>query len=423
MANIVAYIFSILAILTIAICLKRDFFLGLNRKEFYINKSWILMFSSYVVYMSAWCEYNSLISMFIIFTFVSYHSLVKVPKSITQDYLKWYLIFVLWCVVSYSYSKNYFYGLMMLIKLLLPFLYYFIAYDAFRSKLSIDVFVDKVVKLAPVYLGVSIVSNYILFAKFYPYFGMTLFTFTFVKYIQTRKFRYLTYCLMCLSGNIVEVKRTPLLGMIGAMAIYYFFKYRLKAILPIILLCMTSVVAILYVPALRERIFFSGTVVSLNSLASTDITKNINTNGRETMWTMVDEKFYQPNKLTGAGLGTVKGWMVSDDNPIRDSFQRLHNDWLHLKCDAGLIGVGLLVLMFISLYINTFNTYRRTRDERLKNLSLMCAMGSTSAIIHMYFENCIGVFSFYTPFILSAMYFRYIGFCNLGNSKNIPSIL
>lgn len=177
-----------------------------------------------------------------------------------------------------------------------------------------------------------------------------------------------------------------------------------------LLLSLIFLLAIVYVPAIRDRVFFEGVDIDLFALFSADTYDLINSNGRNNVWQMLLEKFYVGNELIGSGTGNVKSWLVSPDNWSREHFMRVHNDWLQILCESGLIGVSLLSLMFINMYRKTYITYHSSTVPFTRMISIVMAMSITVTIIHLFFENCMGVVGFSMPAFCAAIYFRSLEF-------------
>ena len=236
---------------------------------------------------------------------------------------------------------------------------------------------------------------------------MVIFVFPFIMYLRTKETRYIIYCLLCLSGNLIEVKRTPLVGIMAMVSLFLLFKYKIKAFIPLLLGICAVIFAVLYIPALREKMFFDGVDLDdIGILFSPELFTVVNSSGRTGMWETVINQFYEGNEMTGVGLGTMKAWLRSKDN-LNEHFLRLHNDWLHLLCETGKIGVGLLLMFFLSIYYKCFKQWCKHNSDDLRLIALSCAMASIGTMVHMFFENCIGLYGFYMPFIFGAMYLHY----------------
>ena len=69
---------------------------------------------------------------------------------------------------------------------------------------------------------------------------------------------------------------------------------------------------------------------------------NIQSNGREQIWEDNMYRFFTPNPLTGAGLGESMEYTKNNF-----TVKLIHNDYVQILCDMGLVGIGLFGLFFL----------------------------------------------------------------------------
>ena len=149
--------------------------------------------------------------------------------------------------------------------------------------------------------------------------------------------------------------------------------------------------------------FFEGVDVDISLLQDAAILEAINTHGRNDIWLSVFNTFYVGHEWFGSGLGTVKDWLLSPKNTT-GSFDLLHNDWLHLLCETGLIGIILLILFYINIFKNTFKIYHSSMSKDTQLIALAFACVSVATMVHMFFENSLGGFGYSIPFIYACLY-------------------
>ncbi len=414
MVTTISYIFSILIlVLSVHYGFHSKKFFHIDKSSNGITFAWIFIYLRYSSYMFAYCEYNHILDIGTIILYFLYWKAKITNNYFFRYHLLWYSLFLFWCIFSLFYTKSPSQWLYMFIKLIVPFFVFYFSYNAFSCKKNIWLFYEKMSYMPVLLLFLTLISlpiqNYL---PVYLYFGMAVMIFPFILYLKTKKKKYLLYCALCLSANVIYVKRTPLLGMFLMLFVYFIYKYKYKALLPIVIGVGLLIVSIIYIPFLRERVFFEGadiTIVDFDILLSPELFSKVNTNGRSEIWEVVIERFFNGHEIMGSGLGTMKEFLLSKENDT-GFFLRLHNDWLHLLCETGCIGCGLLLMMFGTLFKETYKTYRFAQDDDTKLIALSCAMASIGTFIHMLLENCIGVFGYYIPFVFSAIYFRYLKF-------------
>lgn len=395
-------------------------FLGVSKIRYGVNLYWIILIASYVIYITPYWGYNSLNFLFIatIGSYLLIRKKFKIRKRAST--LNIYLVFLIFCSLTFIYTSSIFKAILMLLLLIVPVFYYYFSNNAFKNESTLELFLDRICKLTILYFIASLISKLQLdFFSVYPYFGMYVFPCCLVLYLKTRKKIYLLLALLCLSGNLHTIKRTPMIGMLLSTSLLFIYKYKLKAILPIPFLVAGFILSILYIPAVRSYMFFDGfdpSAIDFDSLFSEDTFDLVNTHGRTGMWAYIYEKFYVGHEWLGCGLASVKVWLQSAANDS-GSFELLHNDWLEILCETGRIGIGLLLLFYFCTIFRTFKVYNASKCKEEKYISLLLAMEIVSSMTHMFFENCIGGIGFALPFIYLSIFDNRRRFFNKDNHK------
>lgn len=157
MVLIISYIFEIFLFIFILIWSKRSKVLGVNRIEYNISLPWVLLFALYVTYMFGYMEYNDIqdlgsLAICMLFFKRNFFALI------VNESIFWYIVFLGWCLISFFYSISITEGCMMIIKLLLPLVYYKFASYAFSNKRNIWLFIDKMAHLPIFYLVFCMLS-------------------------------------------------------------------------------------------------------------------------------------------------------------------------------------------------------------------------------------------------------------------------
>ena len=243
----------------------------------------------------------------------------------------------------------------------------------------------------------------------FSYYGMGICTIPAYMFIKTKKKKYVFQLLICLLPAFVLVKRTPLLGISVSMMVFSMLMYKWKAIIPSVLAVIIGIVIIVNVPSFRGKLFYDGESVSISDFSrSGEIAEKVNVNGRLVFWSIVWDKYFQKSPYLGAGQGSVKAYLQSDKNEYKMTFSLMHNDWLLILCEQGMIGVLLLLVFFGGLLRRCikYSAKRYPRDLRL--MSAACAGSVVSTMNHMFFENCMNTFIVSTSFVFYALLNVYI---------------
>ena len=111
--------------------------------------------------------------------------------------------------------------------------------------------------------------------------------------------------------------------------------------------------------------------------------------GREYLWQRVKDNCYYGNETFGGGLGT-SGRFVKDYGKAHKTLVVMHNDYLQIICDTGLVGIILLTIFYIIVIIKTIYHVMVRRSTALVNYTGIMALTSMVGIgFSMYFDNVV----------------------------------
>jgi O-antigen ligase len=243
-------------------------------------------------------------------------------------------------------------------------------------------------------------------------------------YVQTKEKKYLLYALVYAIPSVTYMRRAAFAAYSLVLSLFLVYKYKIKGLILVVLLFVGIVFAILSSPELRER-FFGGdrgkqnaTSVSFEDLESGDV--QINSSGRDAMWAIVTQKFYINKEYLGSGLGTMKKFLISEDNKNRRFFLILHNDYLHLLCETGLIGLFLWVVFYLSIFISLLKSILKNKNVLLRYSSLMNLGAFLSLGLIMYYANVVSSPNiFILPFILLGFHLKIVEIVKKDNIERL----
>lgn len=207
----------------------------------------------------------------------------------------------------------------------------------------------------------------------------------FIKYIYTREKKYLYLSIMLSLLIILCGTRITIL----AMMFFYFINLIkfIKGYKKIILLTLFAIIVIYIVEISLSRLFFNNKY-SIEAL---------NMSGRQLLWGALWE--YLPNsKWFGFGVGSTATYL-SIVKPLGGGVdEQVHNDYLKILFNYGIIGLSLFIYMIINMYRKLLvkeelNTYTLMNISISKNFIFMF-------LIIMITDNVL-VYTFFTyPFIM-----------------------
>ena len=351
-----------------------------------------------------------------------------------------YFIFFFWLSYTLSYSTASRDGVMMLIKYSLPMLFLWLGYSGLGNEKDLIIFLKVVNVVACVYCmfiggqGCKLMpwlyygpigwqfSRYAGFADYLT----AVFIVPILLYWLTKEKKYILCALWMVLSTVLESVRT---GM-GAMALVFvtalLLKNKVKAIPGVALAGAMFLGVVLFVPSVNEKFFGE----DAGKVSATDIVQgdamsmdNIEMSGREYMWERVLDNCYYGNEVFGGGLGT-SGRFVKDYGKENDYLDMMHNDYLQILCDAGIVGIVLLAIFYVMVILKvTSHVALRNSSPLVKYTGIMALSSMVGIGFCMYFDNVVSnsMQSLVMPYIYIGFFLKALAI--EGSSKKTLQIL
>lgn len=308
-----------------------------------------------------------------------------------------YFIFIGWILMGLTYTKSIEYGIRMILKHLYPLLIVTFSSCIVRNgeiflkamlnarKMALaSILVGSIPFLGSLFgltfwTGAALATHYIIISIF----SLALFFFSNEK--KQNLIWFIIFCLPCIAWVI----RTDIMGTIIALSAFFIIKYRFKAMPIIAILAGLSLASIFYIPSVKEKMFYNPNSVTIEDFLSNNIDEdNINTSGRKKGWEDCQRWFYEPNKLTGSGTGRVQTYFYEEAIGWQRGGQ-LHNDFLVLMCDNGLIGLGLFSIVYIAVLIHCIHLYKKHEDPMIRLCTITAGASLFGVMVTMYSDNTV----------------------------------
>ena len=317
-----------------------------------------------------------------------------------------YSIFFLWLCYTMTYTTVPRDGMMMLIKFSLPMLFLWLGYSGLSNEKDLIIFLKVVniaaciycffiggqgYKLMPwLYFG-PIGGLFSTYAGFDDYLT-SIFIVPILLYWLTKEKKYIFCALWMVLSTVLESVRTGLGGMMLVFCIALLLKNKTKAIPGLAVAGAIFLGVVLFVPSVNEKFFGE----DAGKVSATDIVQgdamsmeNIEMSGREYMWERVLDNCYYGNETFGGGLGT-SGRFVKNYGEATQGLVMMHNDYLQILCDAGIVGIVFIALFYISVILKITSNVALRRSSLLVKLTGIMAFSSLAGIgFSMYFDNVV----------------------------------
>lgn len=313
--------------------------------------------------------------------------------------MKLFVVFLIWAVIGMCYTPNKLFGVRMLLKYLYPFLLAIFASLVVKDK---EVFLKAainarwmafgafIISVAPnalfIFQGVlwnnpALVTNFICMCML----SLAL------AYASSGKMRLrnILWTLFFIYPAFHYVIRTDIFGLGLALSTFMFLKYKIKSLPLIFAVGCLGLAAMFYVPQVKSKMYYRPDEVTLEDFLTGNVDENnINTSGRKKGWEDVQHWFFDPHQLTGSGTGRVQTYFYTEALGWQRGGQ-LHNDFLVLLCDNGIIGISLYVIAYLAMMFHCLRIYSRSNSEIVRVCAITAGSSLIGILVTMYSDNTI----------------------------------
>lgn len=349
-----------------------------------------------------------------------------------------YVIFFLWLVYATTYSPVPRDAMMMLVKYFLPLFFLWLGYSALRNEKDLVILLKVVNVTACIYCvfigGVgSIFLPFIYygpiggqFATYAPFadFLAAIFIVPIILYWLTKDKKYILCALWMLASTVLESVRTGLGGMMLSFSIAVLLRYKTQSLPALGLAGALFIGVILYVPSINEKFFGedAGTVTATDIVQGDALSmENMDTNGRNATWEMILDRFYEGHEWRGSGMGVAIRYLKNLWLGGYEGAGLIHNDYVQLLAEAGIIGVSLLVLFYIFVIVKVMQYVFFQRSGYMVQITGIMALSSMAGIAFcMYFDNVVSnsMQSMIIPYIFLGFFLKMVDVENLKREQN-----
>lgn len=173
------------------------------------------------------------------------------------------------------------------------------------------------------------------------------------------------------------------------LSAFFFIKYKIKSLPLILAVGCLGLAAMFYVPSVKAKMYYRPDEVTLQDFLTGNVDENnINTSGRKKGWEDVHKWFYEPHKAIGSGTGRVQTYFYTEAIGWQRGGQ-LHNDFLVMMCDNGLIGIGLFLLAYLAIMFHCLFIYSKSKSQVVKVCALTAGSSLIGILVTMYSDNTV----------------------------------
>lgn len=306
-----------------------------------------------------------------------------------------YTIYILWLIIGLIYSPAPSYGFRVILKYIYPFLIMLFASAVVRDK---EVFLKaglgaRMIALISLIVAFSHLEYTIAPGVFWygtaraiNFISICIFSAALFFYTDEKK-KNAFYTVLFMLPCFLWVFRTSIMGTGIALMTFAVFKYRLKALPLIFGMLIVGVILVFSVPSIKEKMFSSDSV-TIEDFKSGQVSKDdINSNARFAMWEHLEKRFYEGKELFGSGTGSVQNYMYN--NFIFGGLKVPHGDFVQMRCDNGIIGMFLYILIVVAVIIHSFIVFTKTSSSIIKISAIVAGSTMLGVFATLYSDNVV----------------------------------
>lgn len=348
-------------------------------------------------------------------------------RMVMEPIMVVYSIFFVWLIFTTTYSTVPRDAFMMLVKYALPLCFLWLGYSALNNEKELVIFLKVVNASACIYCcfiggqGCKLLP-WIYFspvgAQFSTYAGFadyltSIFIVPIILYWLTKETKYIFCALWMVLSTVLESVRTGMGGMLLVFGFALLLRFKMRAVPGVLLGAIIFLGVILYVPEVNEKFFGEDSGVTATDIVQGDALsmENMNTSGREATWELIMNKFYKGHEWRGSGLGVAKNYLLVMWQKKAIAVGLIHNDYVQLLAETGIIGVSLLVLFYIFVIVKVVQCVVILRYGYMVKLTGIMALSSMAGIaFSMYFDNVVSnsMQSLVMPFIFLGFFLKMV---------------
>lgn len=308
-----------------------------------------------------------------------------------------YLIYILWLIYSLTYCSSIEFGIRYILKYIYPLVIMITASAIIRNEktfLACCVWARRVAIVSALIGYFPFIANFLGGTFWYAtalnlnYVTISLISFG-LYYFYGKDKKDLLLGILFVLPCILMVHRSGLLAIFSGLAVFMFLKHKWISLPYIAVVLGVGLAIVFYVPAFHDKMFWkdTGNELTIQDLREGNISENeIRNNGREALWKILESQFYKGHELKGSGIGSCQKYLY--DNPA--GVKQTHGDFVQMRCDTGLIGFGLYMIVGIVVIIHciivcTLNYV----PDYIKCCAMIAAGGVAGCFAAMYSENVV----------------------------------
>lgn len=363
---------------------------------------WIFTFSTGLLAFSAEVGLDLMaIRLLVLEIFCLLGLFISDRKSVWNLVTITYLLYLIWLIVGLTYTSNIMFGIRVILKYIYPFLIMLFASAVTwnREMFFKAAYGARIVALISAIIAFIPNVEWYVFpnvfwygtARAIHYIPMAIFSLTLFYHLDQKKKENLILTVVFIIPCVLWIYRTSMIGTTLALVVFFFFKYKFRSLPIIALVFLLAIASVFYIPAVRNKMFNPGEKFEMSQLFDGDITMDdVNTNARSVMWEWSLKNYYKGHEIIGTGTGNLQRAFYQEQEFSRGGRGIVHNDYIQILCDNGLIGIILYLPAGLFAIIHCFILYNRKYYPPVLRICAITAGASMAGVlITLYSDNVV----------------------------------
>jgi hypothetical protein len=311
-----------------------------------------------------------------------------------------YYLYMAWLVIGITYSPFPDYGFRVFLKYLYPLLVLLFASKVvtnemvfFKASLltrKVGLFVIFLMFITPFVFNLFKGLIWYSTAQAIHYIGLMIFSLG--LYSFNRKKWDLIKSIVFIVPCILWVYRTSIMGATVALFLFFIFRYKFKSIPYLVFVIFLFIAAVLYIPAVKSKMFnkdVSSTAIIENKGAQLS-KDDIDSNGRFALWDWSLQNYYNGKEIAGSGSGNLQAVFYKRHKEEEGMVGIVHNDYVQILCDSGLIGIVLYLVIYLCIVVHCFFVYiNKKYSEGIRLCAIVAGPVAIAMAVTSYTDNTV----------------------------------
>jgi O-antigen ligase len=348
---------------------------------------------------------------------------------------KLYIIFLIFAGISILYTMGRpVDGFRLFFKLLYPFFIFIILQIEIKQMSDVRLIKDSIIYggifvsligIINIFRGIGFIKGLegvtqytagLAHPNMISFYFLLLFLFSSINYVYYKKKYYLIISVIFFLQIAITFTRISMAALVVSLMIIAFRKKNiLKGALVLALILGILFLAVLNIPSIKNRMFYSPELVTAKNIFSEpeEVLLNIRLTGRKNLWSYALENTFKKKPWTGSGLGSTdiiigREWEKLGIKIDVTGGVPVHNEYIRILCEMGVIGLFVFLFANLKFASDQYRLLKRAKyDTQLSQFSLIGLVAMVSYLIISITSNVFNWYAIFSQYVFGFMALAY----------------